>query len=276
MSAPNDAIAGRVAGRVAVVTGAGAGIGRATCLRLAEEGAEVVVTSRTHAHVQETCDLVEARVGRRPSGLTLDVSDGASVQTVMAEVAERHGRIDILVANAGVELVHEPHITETLDEEWDQLMGVNARGMFFCCRAVLAHMPDGGAIVTIGSINSIAAWQNDAAYCASKGAVLQLTKAIALDVAPRNVRVNCVCPGLVHTTMVEEFFTEAQEAGQDVDAVRAIYESLAPLRRMGRPEEVANCILFLASDEASYVTGTTLVVDGGTLTGVRPPLDEMG
>jgi meso-butanediol dehydrogenase / (S,S)-butanediol dehydrogenase / diacetyl reductase len=255
---------GRLAGRVAVVTGAGTGIGRATCIRLAEEGAEVVATSRTAANVEETCAQAEAATGRRPLGLSLDVRDRDAVEAAMAEIAARHGRIDVLVANAGVELLHAPSIVDTSDDDWDTVLGINATGAFYCCRAALRHMSDGGAVVTVGSINGLIAWEHDAAYCASKGALLQLTRAIALDMAPRNIRANCVCPGVIDTPMADGFVEQAD----DPAAVRREYEALSPLNRLGTPREIANCIVFLASDEASFVTGAALVADGGTI--IRP------
>jgi NAD(P)-dependent dehydrogenase (short-subunit alcohol dehydrogenase family) len=255
---------GRLRERVAVVTGAGTGIGRATCIRLAEEGAQVVVSSRTLTNVDATCDEVEAAVGRRPRGFELDVADREAVDAVMAQVAEAHGRIDVLVANAGIELLHAPNVVETSDEDWERVLGVNATGVFYSCRAALRHMPDGGAIVTVGSINGLIAWEHDAAYCASKGAVLQLTRAIALDMAPRNIRANCVCPGVIDTPMADGFIEQAD----DSHALRREYEALSPLNRLGTPREIANCVLFLASDEASFVTGAALVADGGTI--IRP------
>ncbi|MET0835462.1 MAG: SDR family NAD(P)-dependent oxidoreductase, partial [Thermoleophilaceae bacterium] len=168
-------MSGRMDGKVAVVTGAGSGIGRATCVRLAEEGAEVVVTSRSAAHVDETCAEVEPATGRRPRGVTLDVSDSAAVDASFAQVADELGRIDVLVANAGIELPPDqsgtgPNITDTTDEQWERIQRVNVDGMFYSCRAALRHMPDGGSIVTVGSINSFIAWENDGAYTTSKGA----------------------------------------------------------------------------------------------------------
>lgn len=257
-------MSGRMDGRVAVVTGAGTGIGRATCVRLAEEGASVVVTSRTPAHVEETCAEVERANGAEPIGIELDVSDSEAVESVFAGVADRLGRIDVLVANAGIELVHGPSIADTSDDEWDRVMRVNVNGMFYACRAALRHMPEGGSIVNVASINSFVAWENDGAYTTSKGAALQLTRSAALDVVDRGIRVNCVCPGVIDTPLTDQFL----ERSDDADALRREYEEVAPMGRMGTAREVANCILFLASDEASFVTGAALVADGGTV--IRP------
>jgi NAD(P)-dependent dehydrogenase (short-subunit alcohol dehydrogenase family) len=262
-------VSGRMDGKVAVVTGAGSGIGRATCVRLAEEGAEVVVTSRSAAHVDETCAEVERATGGRPRGVTLDVSDSAAVDAAFAEVAEELGRIDVLVANAGIELPPDqsgtgPNITDTTDEQWERIQRVNVDGMFYSCRAALRHMPDGGSIVTVGSINSFIAWENDGAYTTSKGAVLQLTRSVAVDVAQRNIRANCICPGVIDTPLNDMFLG----AAEDPDSLRDEYAAVAPLGRIAEAREIANCILFLASDEASFVTGAALVADGGAV--IRP------
>jgi NAD(P)-dependent dehydrogenase (short-subunit alcohol dehydrogenase family) len=146
------------------------------------------------------------------------------------------------------------------DEEWESIFRVNVTGMFYVCRAALPLMPDGGAIVNVGSMNSFVAWPNDAPYTASKGAVLQFSRALALDVADRNIRVNCVCPGIIDTPLTRSFIDTAD----DPDAVVAEYDAVAALGRMGTAWEVANCVLFLASDEASFVTGAALLVDGGS------------
>lgn len=247
-------------GKIALVTGAGTGIGRAVCVRLAEEGAEVVVTSRTPGHVEETCAEVEAACGSRPLGLTLDLAGRAAVDTVVAEVAGRHGRIDVLSNNAGIDYVHGPSVTDTTDDEWEQIFRVNVTGIFWACRAALPHMPAGGSIVNMASINSFIAWENDAPYTATKGALLQFTRGLALDVAGKGIRANCVCPGVIDTPLTDSFL----ERAEDPEALRAEYAAVSPLRRMGTAREVANCVLFLASDEASFVTGAALVVDGGT------------
>jgi NAD(P)-dependent dehydrogenase (short-subunit alcohol dehydrogenase family) len=257
-------VSGRVDGRVALVTGAGKGIGQATCVRLAEEGAEPVVTSRSAEHVEETCDMVEAITGSRPLGLQLDVADVAAVDRVVDEAAERLGRIDIVVANAGFGLPEAPAVHETSDEDWEQLFAVNVTGVFAACRAALRHMPDGGAIVTVGSINSFVSWPGDGPYSATKGAVLQLTRGLAVDLAPRGIRANCVCPGVIDTPFTRLWLDRAE----DPEALAAEYAAVAPLGRMGTADEIANCILFMASDEASFVTGAALVADGGTV--IRP------
>lgn len=250
----------RVAGKVALVTGAGTGIGRAVSIRLAEEGASVVVTSRTPSHVEETCAQVEAACGRTPVGLALDVADRTAIDDVVAEVADRFGRIDIVSNNAGIELAHGPAAWETSDEEWDEVFRVNVTGSFRVCRAAIPSMPAGGSIVNTASINSFVAWPNDAAYTMSKGALLMYTRALALDAAPRGIRANCVCPGVIDTPLTDLFL----DAADDPAALRREYEQAAPLGRIGTAREVASCVLFLASDEASFVTGSGLVVDGGT------------
>jgi NAD(P)-dependent dehydrogenase (short-subunit alcohol dehydrogenase family) len=253
-------VSGRVAGKVALVTGAGTGIGRAVCVRLAEEGADVVVTSQTAAHVEATCRLAAEAAGRELLGLRLDVGDSDAVDLVVGQVVERFGRIDVLSNNAGIELVHGPSLVETTDEEWERVFRVNVAGTFYACRSAIPHMPDGSSIVNMASINSFVAWENDAPYTATKGAVLQLTRALALELAPRHVRVNAVCPGVIDTPLTDAFL----ERAEDPDALRAEYAAASPLNRMGTAREVANCVLFLASDEASFVTGSALVVDGAT------------
>lgn len=252
-------MSGRVQDRVAVVTGAGAGIGRATALRLAEEGAHVVVTSRTLANAEETCDLIEAADLPRPPSRGLDVTDAVRIDEVVKGVATEHGRIDVLVANAGVELTHAPTVEQTRDEEWAHIFDVNVGGIFRLCRAALPTMRAGGSIVTVGSINSLIAWPDDAAYTATKGAVLQFTRALSLETAERGIRANCVCPGVIDTPLTRSFLT-----GDDAAALEIEFADTSPMRRMGTPREVANAILFLASDEASFVTGSAMLVDGGT------------
>jgi NAD(P)-dependent dehydrogenase (short-subunit alcohol dehydrogenase family) len=250
---------GLLDGRVALVTGAGSGIGRAVCQRLAEEGAEVVVTSQSPQHVEETAGLIAEVYGRRPTSFVLNVGDKSSVQTVFAQVRASFGHIDVLSNNAGIELPHGPSVDQTTDDEWDRVFQVNVTGMFWVCRAALPLMANGGSIINMASMNSLVAYENDAAYTASKGAVLQFTRALALETARAGVRANAVCPGIIDTPLTQAFLDLAEDAA----ALRAEYEAAAPLKRMGTPREVANCVVFLASDQASFVTGSALVVDGG-------------
>ncbi len=156
--------------------------------------------------------------------------------------------------------MHGPPLTETTDEEWERIFRVNVTGMFYACRAAIPHMPDGSSIVNMASINSFIAWENDAPYTATKGAVLQFTRALALELAPRAIRANAVCPGVIDTPLTTSFL----DLASDPEALRAEYAAASPLGRMGTAREVANCVLFLASDESSFVTGSALVVDGAT------------
>ena len=256
-------MSGRVAGKVALVTGAGTGIGRAVAVRLAEEGADVVVTSRTASHVEETCELVERAVGRRPLGVELDVTRQAHVDEAVAAVRGRFGRLDVLSNNAGIDDPDETPVAETTDAVWAETFDVNVTGTFRVCRASIPFLSDSGSIVNMASGNAILPRSNAAAYSASKAALLQLTRSLALELAPRGIRANCVCPGVVDTPLTDLFVARTE----DPEATRAEYARSNPLGRIADPREIANCVLFLASDESSFVTGATLIVDGGGLAG---------
>jgi NAD(P)-dependent dehydrogenase (short-subunit alcohol dehydrogenase family) len=256
-------MSGRVEGRIALLTGAGSGIGRAVAIRLAQEGATVIVTSRTPAHVDETARLVEAATSHAPARLVLDQNDRASVEQALEEAAGRFGLLDIVSNNAGIDDPAESPISETSDETWSETFSVNVDGVFRICRAAIPLMRNGGAIVNVGSTNSLLPRANAAAYCASKAALLQLTRSLALELAPRHIRANCVCPGIVDTPLTDLFLDQSD----DPDGLRLEYAQSNPLRRIADPSEIANCVVFLASDEASFVTGASLVVDGGALAG---------
>ena len=224
---------GRLAGKVALVTGSGSGIGEAICVRFAEEGADVVVTTRDPDHLARTSGKVASIASREPVGLQMDVADRGSVASAVAAAVERSGRIDVLCANAGIELPRAPAIDDVTDDEWDRLMAVNVTGTFLVTRAAVPHIPDGGAVVTIGSINSFVGWPNDLPYTTSKGALLQFTRALALDLAPRRIRANCVCPGIIDTPLTRvnrfrmPFLLSADEAAPRIARVIAARRRLA-------------------------------------------------
>ena len=225
-----ERMSGRVAGKVALVTGAGTGIGRAVCVRLAEEGADVVVTSQTAAHVEETCRLEAEASGRRAARhsnstwVTARQSTRSSRRSWSASAGSTSSR-----TTPGIELVHGPTVVETTDEEWERVFRVNVTGTFYACRAAIPHMPDGSSIVNMASINSFVAWENDAPYTATKGAVMQLTRALALELAPREIRVNAVCPGVIDTPLTDAFL----ERAEDPEALRAEYAAASPLEPHG-------------------------------------------
>lgn len=249
-----DAFA-RLDGRVAVVTGAGSGIGRAVAIGLAGAGAAVAATSRTEASARETARMC----GGGCEGVRFDVTDAAALRALTAHLGEVHGRVDVLVANAGVDLSHEPGVGELTDEEWDAVLETNLSSVFRLVRGLLPLLSAGGSIVTIGSAVSLVARAGAAAYVASKGGLMQLTRALAVELAPAGVRANCVCPGNIDTPLTDRFVA----AAGDPAGARAAYALDAPMNRLGTPEEVAACVRFLASADAAFVTGAVLAVDGG-------------
>lgn len=253
----------RLEGRVALITGASSGIGAATAELFAAEGAIVTLAARREAACAAIATGIVAR-GGNAAAVACDVTDPAMVEQVVADVGARHGRLDILVNNAGV-IYRDKTALETDPAEWEQTMAVNATGTFLMSRAAVPLMVDsgGGAIVNNASYFGLVGGRGAAAYCAAKGAVVLLTKAMALDHAEEGIRVNCVCPGSVDTPMLHQ---EMEEMG-GADRVRHLFEEKHPLRRISRPEEVARAIVFLASDEASFITGAALPVDGGLTAG---------
>lgn len=248
----------RFEGRVALVTGGASGIGRAICLLLAREGAAVAVADRAEQAGHETLVLIE-KSGGAGICVRVDVANEAEVASAVDRTLEQYGRIDALFNNAGVELSRTLHDTTT--EEWDRVLDVNLKGMFLVSRKVLPVMmrQGRGAVVNTSSISGLLGWPGSAAYCASKGGVIALTRQMAVDYAPHGIRVNCICPGTTLTPMIERLFS----LEKDPLASRKKIEAMHPLGRLARPEEIAEAALFLASDEASFITGAALPVDGG-------------
>jgi len=246
----------RLKDKVAIVTGAKSGIGLATARRFSKEGAKIVMADVEDAQ-QELESIVKS--GCEAVFVRTDVSSEGDVHELIRQSVGRYGRIDVLVNNAGIELARTA--TDTTEEEWDRLMGVNLKGVFLCSKAVVVEMRrrGGGVIVNVASELGLVGGAEIAAYCASKGGVIQLTRAMAIDHAGDHIRINCVCPGPINTPLLDRII----ESSTAPERERQITIAKTLLNRLGEPEEIANVILFLASEESSYMTGSVVVADGG-------------
>ena len=248
----------RLEAKACIVTGAGSGIGRAIAQRFAEEGGKVLCVDQNEAAVLETRDLI-ATAGGLARAFTADVSDPAQVLEFVLACAAEFGRVDVLVNNAGVNIPGLLH--EVTDEVIDKTLNVNVKGAIYGCRAVLPFMLEQGAgsIVNISSVNGLVSEPFLSVYSASKGAIVMLTKGVALDYAKKGIRCNAICPGWVDTPIN---YAHAQMLG-GLDKVYASIDSFQPIGRPGTPREIAHLALFLASDEASFITGSIVTADGG-------------
>ncbi|MCU1304140.1 MAG: Short-chain dehydrogenase [Candidatus Sulfotelmatobacter sp.] len=247
-------------GKAAIITGGAGGIGRAAALLFAREGAAVSVVDLNRDAGQDIVREIH-EVGGRGIFECADVTSSSDCRRVVERTIREFGGIDVLFNNAGI--IRRASVVEISEEDWDAVMKVNVKSMFFMCREVIPIMvkAKGGSIINSASGWGLAGGARAAAYCASKGAVVLMTKAMAIDHGRENIRVNCLCPGDTDTAMLRN---EARQLGEEED--RFLVESAKrPLGRMGRPEEIAEAALYLASDAASFVTGTALVVDGGGL-----------
>jgi len=248
----------RLSGKVALITGGGTGIGRAIALAFAREGASVAVAGRRLEKLRQVINEVHKQDG---AGLAMecDVSRARDVERAVKGTVERFGRVNVLVNNSGT--LHVSTVEGISEEEWDRVMTVNVKGPFLMSRAVLPEFRKcgGGVIVNLGSVLGLVAVKDRAAYCASKGGVTMLTKAMALDHAHENIRVNCICPSIVETELVKGVFDQSEQ-GQ---ALRKARVATIPLGRIGQPVDVAEMAVFLASEESSWLTGTAIPLDGG-------------
>jgi len=246
----------RLREKVAVITGAKSGIGFATARRFLKEGAKIVVADIEDAQ-QEVAVMAEN--SSHAAFVQTDVSNEIAAGKLIRQSVEKYGRIDILVNNAGIGLAKKA--TDTTEAEWDRLIAVNLKGVFLCSKAAVAEMrvKRGGVIVNVASELGLVGGAEIAAYCASKGGVIQLTRAMAIDHAADNIRINCVCPGPINTSLLDGII----ESAADPEKERKITIEKTLMHRLGEPDEIANVILFLASEESSFITGSVVVADGG-------------
>src|SRR5271170_7170828 len=251
-------------GKVALVTGGTSGIGRETAVLFAKAGAKVVVAGRREPEGKETVELVRATGGE---GLFVktDVSKTSEVEGLVQTTVEKFGRLDVAFNNAGIEGVWVPIVKQS-EEDWDRTIEINLKGVWLCLKYEISQMlkqGGGGAIVNMASITGLIGTAGAAAYCASKHGVMGLTKAAALENARSGIRINTVCPAAIETPLAERIF--------GAPAVHKYVLSCHPLGRFGRPTEIAEAVLWMCSDRASFMTGQSLVLDGGFLAGPNPP-----
>ena len=239
--------------KTAIVTGGGSGIGRASAQGLAREGALVAIFDCNAAAAKQTvADLAEQ--GCEAASFTVDVSREEDVRAAISETFARFGKIDILLNNAGI-AIRNP-LAEQDEAGWDACMAVNLKGVFLCAKHVIPYMlKHGGSIINMSSVTGIVGVRNRSAYSASKGAIVALTRNMALDYARFQIRVNCVCPGFTRTAMAKALLLDPERQGRLV--------GMHPLGRLGTPADIANAVVFLASDLSSWITGQALAVDGG-------------
>jgi NAD(P)-dependent dehydrogenase (short-subunit alcohol dehydrogenase family) len=251
---------GRLSGKVAIVTGASRGIGQAIAQRFAREGAAVVLVARTRSALEAIAEGI-ARSGGAAAVLAGDATTEQLNAEMVALAERRFGKVTTLVANMGADLTAA--VTDTRPVDWDACLASDLKHLYLGARAAIPSMLEAGAgaIVSVASTAALRGIPNHAAYCAAKAGLANLTRSIALDYGPRGIRANCICPGAIETPMLLEWL---QSFGTNESDVRARLVARAPLGRMGRPEEIASLACFLASDEASYLTGTVIPVDGGT------------
>src|SRR5215831_2980374 len=247
-------------GRVAIITGAANGIGRATAKVLAAEGAIAVLADVEQASASEAAAEIEAS-GGRARAIACDVGRSGDVTGMVQQVIQEFGRIDVLHANAAVQITKPT--ADVTEQEWDNVQNVNLKGVFLACKHVLPVMckQRSGAIIITSSGHAFATYPNFSAYAATKGGELAFMRAVALDYARYGIRANCVIPGATETRLVNQYIDESENPEQ----TRSRLLDSIPLRRLANPDDIARAVLFLASDFASYITGTSLAVDGGLL-----------
>jgi NAD(P)-dependent dehydrogenase (short-subunit alcohol dehydrogenase family) len=248
--------------KVAIVTGGASGIGKASALLLSKAGACVVIADVVDQGGQAVADLI-VKNGGKAIYMHFDVTSASDCQLTVASAIKEFGSIDILFNNAGI--IRRTTVLNTIEVEWDLVMAVNVKSIFLLSKFAIPHMEKsgGGVIINTSSGWGMVGGKNAVSYCASKGAVVNMTRAMALDHGSQNIRVNCICPGDTDTPMLRN---EARQLGQTDEEFLADAAD-RPLKRIGTPDDIANTVLYLASDASSFITGTTIIIDGGGLAG---------
>ncbi|MBU9710577.1 SDR family NAD(P)-dependent oxidoreductase [Evansella tamaricis] len=246
-------------GKVVIITGSGAGIGRETAIQFAQEGAKVVIGTKSEGNGIEVASFVNENTNGEALFVQVDVSDSASVKNMVDKTLEVYKRIDILVNNAGI--YHRSTLDDTKEDVWDKIMSINLKGSYLCSYYALPSMlaNENGVIINVSSEAGLIGIPGQVAYNVSKSAMIALTKSMAVDYASKGIRVNTVCPGTTETPMV----INAIKQSNNPEMTRKEFQEMRPMNRLGKPEEIACAILMMASDKIKYSTGSTLTIDGG-------------
>lgn len=248
----------KLEGKVALITGGGSGIGRATALLFAEEGAQVAVVGRTLAKCEEVASEIEATGGNALS-IVADVSHAQDIEMMIQRTIDTFGALDILFNNAGIG--HDSEVVDLTEDLWDRVIDVNLKGVFLGCKSAIPLMKErgGGTIVNTASTAGVVGFPRLTAYSAAKGGVISMTRSLAIECAPYNIRVNAICPGSTYTPLTEQKYHNQA----DPDLARQRHREAQPIGRLSMPADIARGVLFLASDDSPTTTGTCLVIDGG-------------